>query len=465
MKPHSSDNPSGQSIGAVPQNAAVPSTLDVVLRSLATAIVAALSTTPTAAGAGAAGDATFQVTNCADAGPGSLRQALIDGESPISVGACAQISLVSGELAAAGDTVFISGSNTLITASGTSRVLSHSGKGTLRLEGLELAGGAVSGVRAVGGCVASEGEVQLLGTTVRDCTVSGTLDPVNVSQVAGGGVHARGNVFLDHSIVRDNTVTSAMGMYSSAEGGGVFAGGDLSVLHGSTISGNTVDGASLYCAGGGAVARGAAYVSYSTIDANTAPNAGGLSFGNGTSTSTIVNSTISGNGDVGIASQDSLLRVWNSTVAFNQGGVLLVGMNAYVALRSSILANNDRDGAADDLASILPVTVFGSNNIVITSNLALPADTIAADPLLAPLADNGGTVRTHALRANSPAIDHGDNVALKIYDARGEHFDRVVNSVADIGAYEVQPAELDVLFANGFEAAVETVGPQRQRGH
>jgi len=459
MKLHPSNKPLGEGIGAGLENAAASFARDFVLRSLAAGVVAALSTT--ACPAAATGSTAFRVTNCTDAGPGTLRQALIDDESPIDVSACAQISLISGELTAAGDSVSITGSNTLITASGAGRVLSHSGSGTLRLEGLELADGATSGVLAEGGCVASQGDVWLLGTTVRQCTVSGALDPVNVSHVAGGGVYARGNVLLDRAVVRDNAVTSAMGMYSSAEGGGVFAGGDLSVFHGSTISGNTVIGASLYCSGGGAVARGAAYIDYSTIDANTAPKAGGLSFGNGNSTSTIVNSTISGNGGAGIASQDSLLRVWNSTVAFNHGGIQFAGINAYVALHSSIVANNDRDGAADDLASNTPVIVLGSNNIVITSSLALPTDTIATDPLLAPLTDNGGAVRTHALRPSSPAIDHGDNVAGKLYDARGEHFDRVVGPAADIGAYEVQPAELDVIFADGFDAAAENVGAQR----
>lgn len=457
MKLHlSSPRPSlGKGAGAL---ARVP--LDSLLRSLAAGVVAGLSMH--APSTHAAGNATFQVTNCDDAGPGSLRQALIDDHWLIDVSACAQISLVTGELTTAHDTVFIGGNGTLITASGASRILSHSGGGSLLLQGLDLAEGAVSDVRAQGGCVASQGDVLLRDASVRDCTVSGIPDPVNVASAVGGGVYARGNVWLDRVVVQGNAAIGAADMYSSAEGGGIFAGGNLTMTH-SSITGNTVVGASSFSNGGGAIARGMAYVAYSTIDANTAPHAGGLQFGNDTSASTIINSTISGNSGAGASSADMSLRVWNSTIAFNHGGIQSFGNNSYLSLHGSILANNDRDGAADDVAAIFPVTVAGSNNIVLMSSLALPSDTIAADPRLAPLGDNGGAVRTHALRSGSPAIDHGDNVALKTYDARAEPFDRVVGPAADIGAYEVQPNELDVLFDDGFDVSIQLVKSQRRR--
>ena len=71
------------------------------------------------------------------------------------------------------------------------------------------------------------------------------------------------------------------------------------------------------------------------------------------------------------------------------------------------------------------------------------------DPLLEPLADNGGLTLTHALQAGSPAIDAGDPSALAgvgnvpLYDQREATFDRVVDGGSggariDIGAYEKQ---------------------------
>src|SRR5262249_43396346 len=60
------------------------------------------------------------------------------------------------------------------------------------------------------------------------------------------------------------------------------------------------------------------------------------------------------------------------------------------------------------------------------------------DPLLGPLADNGGPTWTHALFRGSPAINAGSNPANLIYDQRGTGFLREIGKRADIGAYELQ---------------------------
>jgi hypothetical protein len=54
------------------------------------------------------------------------------------------------------------------------------------------------------------------------------------------------------------------------------------------------------------------------------------------------------------------------------------------------------------------------------------------------LRDNGGPTPTMALLPGSPAIDAGDNTGAPKWDQRGEGFDRIVNGVIDIGAFEVQ---------------------------
>lgn len=53
-----------------------------------------------------------------------------------------------------------------------------------------------------------------------------------------------------------------------------------------------------------------------------------------------------------------------------------------------------------------------------------------------PLAANGGSTRTHALRAGSPAIDAGSNEDALDNDQRGPGHPRVAGAAADIGAYE-----------------------------
>jgi hypothetical protein len=66
------------------------------------------------------------------------------------------------------------------------------------------------------------------------------------------------------------------------------------------------------------------------------------------------------------------------------------------------------------------------------------------NPQLGPLQNNGGPTMTHALLANSPAIDAGDpsfnpnafNPPL-LYDQRNSRrFPRIVNGRIDIGAFE-----------------------------
>jgi hypothetical protein len=68
------------------------------------------------------------------------------------------------------------------------------------------------------------------------------------------------------------------------------------------------------------------------------------------------------------------------------------------------------------------------------------------DPKLGPLDDYGGPTKTHILLNDSPARDTGpDPVPVftgNTVDQRGTGFDRVVNGVVDMGAYEVQlPAD------------------------
>jgi uncharacterized repeat protein (TIGR01451 family) len=63
---------------------------------------------------------------------------------------------------------------------------------------------------------------------------------------------------------------------------------------------------------------------------------------------------------------------------------------------------------------------------------------VAADPGLAPLADNGGPTDTMALPPNSPAIDAGTSVGCPPTDQRG--IARSQGTACDIGAFELAVA-------------------------
>ena len=71
-----------------------------------------------------------------------------------------------------------------------------------------------------------------------------------------------------------------------------------------------------------------------------------------------------------------------------------------------------------------------------------PTDLVNTDPLLGPLADNGGPTLTQALLPGSPAIEAGVNVPGVTTDQRGVSR----GSAPAIGAFELQlpPVVLDV---------------------
>lgn len=74
---------------------------------------------------------------------------------------------------------------------------------------------------------------------------------------------------------------------------------------------------------------------------------------------------------------------------------------------------------------------------VIQGGYSTGTNIITADPLLGPLADNGGFNMTHALGAGSSAIDAGDMTVCPATDQRGVA--RPIGGGCDIGAYEYEP--------------------------
>jgi hypothetical protein len=434
----------------------------ILPRALASCIGAALAASGHAARPvpnGPVGFTTFTVTNCSDSDPGSLRDALSTDADLIDLTqlTCSLITLTSGELSTQAERVSINGRDITISGGRTSRVLSHHGHGTLYINGVDFADGSVTGVSALGGCLYSEGNIRLSFSGVHDCEVASTPD--FSSFAAGGGIFARGLVVLSDSSVRDNSVVPASGTYSYSLGGGIYA--DTISMGRSIVSGNSAGGHNFYSSGGGLMARSSLYVAYSIISNNSAHVAGGADFGNSKTTSWISNSTISGNTSrvriAGLSSADGFLVIRNSTIAFNiaeegscGAGLFVSGRLEYLSLNDSILANNRGAGANDDLCiQSFPAGVIGSANIVVAANAVLPPDTIRGDPLLAPLADNGGPTLTHALLSGSPAKDAGHDEYLTQYDQRGPGFPRKVGAHVDLGAFESQDA--NALFANGFE--------------
>ncbi len=297
---------------------------------------------------------------------------------------------------------------------------------------------------------------------------------------AGGGVYADGGLIIDHSLVCSNEARAnefGYGLAGGASGGTLFggttvrystirdnrasrSGGGLETWGNATISHSTISG-NRAPSGGGIDAslydpENAFVIRNSTISGNSATYDGGVSLVTGSGTSvTILDSTISHNtasvaSAIGIFGSESTKSIANSTIAFNHqvdpigsGCSGVVQADGVLHLESTIVAKstckNDPpyDDTPYDIGGRPDIdSVMGANNLVMTSGLPLPTDTITVDPQLASLAANGGRTKTHALLDSSPAIDTGNNAAGLKYDQRGAGYPRVKGAQADIGAYE-----------------------------
>jgi hypothetical protein len=400
------------------------------------------------------------VTSCANDGPGSLRQVLADAATvsgdtidltPLKT-VCSTITLNS-EIAVPQDTLFLEGPGAkylTIDAGQHSRVLDHTGMGTLAVSEITLSNGHYSnttGGYSRGGCLYSVSSVSLIASVVANCSVQNS-----VKAVSGGGLFVKGNLTLLESIVTSNTAT---GDSVISSGGGIDVLGDLQALY-STINRNVADGTgNVSHSAGGIVARGNVTIQNSTISENrTNGQVGAIAIksGNPQNLATISNSTISGNqaaqsGGIFAAIPTSLV---NSTVAFNRGLPGIYLLNTSLSAQSSIIADNSYSNVSGDVSGAGTASVSGANDLIITSTLPLPLDTIQSCPKLDVLADNGGDTLTLGLKPTSPAIDKGDALATISKDQRLAP--RVTGPQADIGAFEWQATDKPERFlASGFD--------------
>ena len=129
-------------------------------------------------------------------------------------------------------------------------------------------------------------------------------------------------------------------------------------------------------------------ISHSTLANNTATNSGGAIWSNGLN-ATLEQSTLAGN---------------SATWAEGVGG-LDIGADHPLTVKGTILANNTPVNCPTSGAAI----VDGGYNLDDGSSCGFTsAGTLHADPLLGPLADNGGPTLTFEPTLGSPVINAGD---------------------------------------------------------
>ncbi len=316
----------------------------------------------------------------------------------------------------------------------------------------------------------------------RITTISG-----NIFETGGGGIFSSAPLTLRNVTLSNNSVTGS--------GGAIFHLGDLTIESSQIIS-NTADGnaGAIYSylngtlritdaliasnqadESGGAIdvsrptyltdvtlrdnragAFGGALSVFQTLELNrvalhgNTANAGAGIFAQGGAI-TLLNTTVSGNtagnNYGGVATSGEIpVVVRNSTIAFNsRTNTAGAGFNGLftgggsVTIANSIIAGNQGRNCGGNANW----TSLGYNLSSDTTCAFLQTgDLQPADPMLAPLAGNGGPTLTHALLPGSPAIDSGDNAQCLATDQRlvNRPFDGDGNgsAVCDRGAFEAR---------------------------
>jgi len=378
------------------------------------------------------------VTNDADDGPGSLREAFREASriflsadsisfDPNFFNVPRTIVLTTGPLTTTDSVILVGpGADLLTLKAGESRAMefkySFGRSNKAVIEGVKITGDLA---------LPLSGGISFYGKslTVRNAVIAGNKS----TQTYGGSIFASAEkVTLDSCRVMNN------------QGIGIYIDAQVATVRNCLVSGNTGGSGLLlhFCE--------QTLVENTTISANNVDNGSGLLFDAYDSNYgsnyllTVVNSTISGNkassNGGGIYSNADVVNLINSTITNNSastgGGIYLIG--EVLSLESMIIAGNQASVGAD----------IKTNAKVNAKNSALGSSTgytltdlggnlpVGIDLKLAPLADNGGLTPTHALLADSPAINKGSNPNNLLYDQRGTGFPRVAGVAADIGAYE-----------------------------
>jgi CSLREA domain-containing protein len=263
--------------------------------------------------------------------------------------------------------------STVLDGNGAGRIFQFPGFGaTVELDDLSLIHG-LAATPEVFGSLAGGALAGIANLTLRRCRLAG-----NQAEEGGAIVWAFGSLTLDQCTVAGNLATSDFP--GQGAGGGIFSVANLVTITNSTLTGNTASVGQ----GGGAVVEGVVNLVNVTVTANQAPSGGGLS----------------------LSGSDGSI-VANTIIADNPGGDC--------ANSSSVVSDHSLDS---------------DNSCGFTDAGSHPG----VNPLLAPLANNGGPTDTHALLAGSPALDAGNNATCLATDQRG--ITRPQGPACDIGAYE-----------------------------
>ena len=387
----------------------------------------ALTLLPGAALSGRA--TTVVVTTVADAGPGSLRDAVnfagtnaggaVITFDPALEGQPIILLLASGELVLSNqvtiDASALTNGMTIIADRNVRypsafRIIEVAANSSVELDNLTIAGGCafppVDPAGEGGGIRVDAGAVAL---TLNHCTLSH-----NYAYIRGGAIAALGgSVTLNHCTITRNVAGPGPSL-SVASGGGIYSGGAV-VINNSSLSGNVAIGQ-----GGGTWGQSVT-LNNSTLCDNYALGAGG---GMGEVTQ-VNNSTLSGNSaPFGGGIYSHTININNSTLSENTALIRGGGLEKAFGvgnLTNTIVARNVAPTNSDIFG------IFSNANSLTNGN-----------PLLAPLGNYGGPTQTMPPLAGSPAIDGGNDSVTNFLATDQRGYPRLSGAHVDIGAVELQ---------------------------
>lgn len=278
-------------------------------------------------------------------------------------------------------------------------------------------------------------ETGMIGTDANlqivNCVISG-----NHADFGGGGIDlfqlghfdTTGQVLVALTTIDQNT-TDQYGGGISIDGFSDNPTKAVVVIDSTTISGNEsllVGGAIYSNKPSDTGHTGGIDINNSTITDNSALLVGGLSL-----------SAEAGVGEV-------FYRVRHTTISANSSllgpGGVGIGPNASLALYHDIIANSESDDLFIDpgvTTAVVNWNIVETADATATTVLNLSGDNrIGIDPLLGPLANNGGPTKTLLPLTGSPAIDTGSPVFAAPPSVDQRELPRVVRTI-DIGAVEV----------------------------
>jgi hypothetical protein len=350
------------------------------------------------------------------------------------------------------------------------------------------------GQRVYGGFAGAETQLEQRDPAANPTVLSADIDGDDVTDADGIVVHG--------SDRRGSNARRVVNMDGTTAAGPILA---TTVLDGFAITGAAgweLDGGGLRCHGAGAGNECSPTLANLLFSANLADQGGGLFNGGGNggrANPTLVNVTFRNNtasyggggmynqGWQGGESSPTLVNVTFAGNLFtamvndgNLGGRSSPSLN-HVTFSGNVgrtgaasVSNSGVDGSSEPVFT--NVIAWGGSmsipdepecELEICNTSAIPVftgsivaggcpggslcgpDVIDADPMLGPLAHNGGSTPTMLPDPEGAAVDAGDDAGCAAFDQRG--FERPQGDGCDIGAVEWMPGGEDRIFADDFE--------------